>query len=198
DHGIHPRSGEWARHCADVCARLGVPLTLLEVDARPVRGSSPEARARKLRYQALASCLASGEMLLTAHTLDDQAETVLLQLFRGAGPEGLAAMPALRPLGAGRHGRPLLGVSRESLRAWAMEQELSFIEDTSNEDLRFDRNFVRHEILPRLSRRWPNVASTLARAARIQAEVAEILAGEAGTGPASAVADSTLDAGRLR
>lgn len=197
NHGIHPQSGDWAGHCARVCEALGVPLAVLEVDARPVPGASPEARARRLRYEALAGCLGQDEMLLTAHTLDDQAETVLLQLFRGAGPAGLAAMPALRALGAGRHGRPLLEVPREAVRAWAAERNLSFIEDTSNQDLRFDRNFLRHEILPRLRQRWPGIAGTLARAARIQAQAAEGLAREA-EADAGWSEDGTLDVASLR
>lgn len=176
DHGLHARSGEWARHCAKVCDGLGVPFVQETVHAGATHSAGPEAWARKLRYGVFRSRVGPGEMLLTAHHLDDQAETVLLQLMRGGGPAGLAGMPALRAFGAGHHGRPLLEFGRAELRTWAAARELEWVEDESNADPRFDRNFLRSEILPRLAERWPGVTAVLARDAELQAQAARILA----------------------
>jgi tRNA(Ile)-lysidine synthase len=193
DHGLHPRSGEWARHCGDVCSRLGVPLAQERVEATPPRGSSPEAWARKLRYDAFQARIGPGEMLLTAHHLDDQAETVLLQLVRGGGPAGLAGMPTLRGFGTGHHGRPLLAFPRAELQGWAESERFDWIEDESNADCRFDRNFLRSEILPRLMTRWPALPSVLARTAELQAQAARILADVAASDLRSCVKGTALD-----
>ncbi|WP_303905720.1 ATP-binding protein, partial [Thiohalomonas denitrificans] len=93
DHGLHPLSGEWARQCEAVCRRLSIPLQTIKVDARSHPGEGPEAAAREARYRAFAEGLESEAFLLTAHHEDDQAETLLLQMLRGAGPRGLAGMP---------------------------------------------------------------------------------------------------------
>lgn len=176
NHGIHPARATWEDHCRNFCRGLDVELAVLKVEASPVRGCSPEARARQERYRVLRELLDPNDMLLTAHTQDDQAETVLLQLCRGSGPGGLAAMPEVRALGPGRHGRPLLSFERSCLREYAEDRGLVWIEDDSNLDQRFDRNFVRHEIIPKLRGRWPGVAATIARAAAHQAHALEILA----------------------
>lgn len=175
DHGLTPASGQWARHCAAVARGLGVDFKQCIVDARAPAGESPEAWARKQRYEAFGVLVSEGEVLLTAHHLDDQAETVLLQLLRGAGPHGLAAMAPLKPFGQGWLARPLLAVSREQLQAYARAARLHWVEDQSNAELRFDRNVLRHEILPRLRSHWPQAAKTLARAARWQASAARLL-----------------------
>ncbi len=175
DHGLSPHAGEWSQHCATVCERLDIPLTLLQVDARPRRGESPEAAARRARYAALAPLIGEGEGLLTAHHQDDQAETVLLQLLRGSGPRGLAAMPCWDSFGSGWRGRPLLGVERARLRAYAEAEGLHWVEDESNFDTGVARNYLRHEIVPRLRERWPAMAVTLSRAAGHAAEAARLL-----------------------
>lgn len=173
-HGLHTDADQWARHCAQICADLGVDLDLVEVDARPAPGQSPEAAAREARYRVLAERLAPGEALLTAHHRNDQAETLLLQLLRGAGPRGLAAMPAHSMLGAGLHLRPLLVFSGATLAAYAERFQLRWIEDPSNRDLDLDRNFLRHRIGPVLAERWPAWDATLARAAANSAETAAL------------------------
>jgi tRNA(Ile)-lysidine synthase len=117
-----------------------------------------------------------GDCLLTAHHQDDQAETLLIQLLRGAGPRGLAAMPAFANFQHGWHARPLLAYSRDELLDYAQQAQLSWIDDESNSDTRFDRNFLRHEIMPRLKSRFPAMASTLSRSAGLCAEAAELLA----------------------
>lgn len=177
DHGLSPNSTAWARHCAERCAALDVPFLALRVDATPGPGESPEAAARRARYAALAGAMERGDCLLTAHHQDDQAETLLLQLLRGAGPRGLASMPPLSPFAAGWHARPLLHLRRTALRAHAEARGLSWLEDESNADTGLARNFLRHMVLPRLRARYPAVAATLSRSARRCAE-ADALLGE--------------------
>jgi tRNA(Ile)-lysidine synthase len=171
DHGLSPASAEWARHCEDLCRSLDVTMHARRVTARAEPGQSPEAAAREARYAALRVVVGEGDALITAHHRDDQAETLLLQLLRGAGPAGLAAMPEQAPFGRGRLLRPLLSVPRAALRAYAESENLRWVEDESNLNTDLDRNFLRHEILPRIERRWPGASVTLARAARLQAEV---------------------------
>lgn len=169
-HGLQEDAEDWVAHCQSVCEALNVPLDVLRVSVDPSAEQGLEAAAREARYAALVERLHPGDFLLTAHHLDDQAETVLLQLMRGAGPAGLAAMPRLAPLGTGWLGRPLLGVARTELEAYARKNGLQWIEDPSNADLRFDRNYLRHEILPRLADRWPAVTRNLVTVAQIQAD----------------------------
>ena len=175
-HGLHADADDWASHCVALCARLGVPLRVLRADARPGPGESPEARAREVRYAALAAALAADETLLTAHHADDQLETVLIQLLRGAGVAGLAAMPAAASFGPGRHLRPLLGFTRAELAGWAGSQGLSgWIEDPGNEELRYARNHLRSEVLPALRAHWPGAAAAVGRSARHCAEASHLL-----------------------
>ncbi len=175
DHGLHPDAAAWARHCERICADLCVPLRILRVDARAGRGESPEASARAARYAALRELIGPGELLLTAHHADDQAETVLLQLLRGAGPAGLAGMASRRRFGAGLLVRPLLGFTRAALRGYADAHALAWIEDSANADPAVARSHLRHRVLPALAERWPGYAATLARAAAHQAEAARVL-----------------------
>jgi tRNA(Ile)-lysidine synthase len=180
NHGLRPEAGQWARNCIDLCGRYGIEIEVLNVDAHPARGESPEAAAREARYGAIERLLAPGDCLLTAHHRDDQAETLLLQLLRGGGPAGLAAMPELAPFGPGWHLRPLLVFDRNILHQYATAAGLEWIEDDSNSELRYDRNFLRREIMPLLRGRWPALTQTLARAALHQAEAAELLEALAG------------------
>jgi tRNA(Ile)-lysidine synthase len=137
-------------------------------------GQSPEAAARMARYQAFAKLLQPGDYLLTAHHQDDQAETFLLQLLRGAGLKGLASMPIGKSFAQGYHLRPLLSYSRSELLIYAKEHKLVWIEDESNFNTHFDRNFIRHQVMPLLQQRWPAAASTVARAAKHLAEASEL------------------------
>jgi tRNA(Ile)-lysidine synthase len=176
DHGLSPNAKQWAEHCAQQCAALGIELLQLSVDAGAEPGESPEAAARHARYRAFAELMHEGDCLLTAHHQDDQAETLLLQLLRGAGPRGLAAMPLWADFAAGWHVRPLLTVSRDALQAYAQQHDLHWVDDESNFDTGFDRNFLRHEILPALKQRFPAAAATLSRSAQHCAEAAQLLA----------------------
>lgn len=179
DHGLQAHSAGWGEHCAHVCRELAIPFRALRIDARPASGESPEAAARRARYAALAAELGAEDALLTAHHRDDQAETLLLQLLRGAGPHGLAGMPAATRLGQGWLLRPLLEIDRAELLAYARAHRLRWIEDASNADTGFDRNYLRQRILPLLRERWPATNRTLARSARLCAETAGWLDAEA-------------------
>lgn len=176
DHGLSPNAGRWSAQCAEQCAVLCVPFELHRVNAKAQAGESPEAAARNARYEVLAMLVEEGDCLLTAHHQDDQAETLLLQLLRGAGPKGLAAMPPLVKFAQGWHARPLLNFRREDLRDYADTNGLHWVEDESNFDTGYDRNFLRHEIFPRLKERFPGAAATISRSARLCAEAAEVLA----------------------
>ena len=175
DHGLHANAARWSAHCRRLARELEVPLRVLAVEVDRGRGVSLEEAARTARYRRLARYLKPGEALLTAHTRDDQLETVLLQLFRGSGLAGLAAMPPLAPLGAGLLARPLLERSRAELEAWTRARGLAWVEDESNLDERFDRNYLRRRVLPPVRERWPGVASAVARSARHAAEAQRLL-----------------------
>ncbi len=175
DHQLHPHSRRWSTHCRRMAARLGVPLTVRRVQVAQEARGSPEAAARAARYGALGAALAPEEVLLTAHHEDDQLETVLLQLLRGAGIAGLAAMAPLAPFAAGQLARPLLGVPGRELRAWVQHAQLPWIEDPSNACEDFDRNYLRVRVLPLVAARWPGAAATIARGARHAAEAQRLL-----------------------
>ena len=179
NHGLQPAATDWQRHCESVCQALNVDLTVKRIDVDVTQGESLEAVARQGRYGVFADCLQAGDCLLLAHHLDDQLETFLLQALRGAGVAGLAAMPPVNDFAEGKVVRPLLSVERQTLLTWAEQQNLTWIHDLSNQDIRFDRNYLRHEIVPRLKERWPAAAVTVARAARHCAEALELLTAQA-------------------
>ena len=175
DHGLQPAAAAWARHCAAFCASLGVPLRVRHVVPAIDAGRGLEAAARDARYAALGAELGPGEWLLTAHHQDDQLETVLLHLLRGSGVHGLAGIPSRSDFAQGRLCRPLLGVSCESIAAYAQEHALGWIEDPSNADTALDRNFLRARVVPALRQRWPAAALAAGRSARLAAEAADLL-----------------------
>lgn len=175
NHHLHERSDEWAQHCEAVCNDLSVKYEVIDVEANAEKGESPEAKARLARYRALEAVVMSGDLLLTAHHQDDQAETLLLQLFRGSGPKGLAAMPAYAHFGPASIARPLLQFSRDEIRDYAAIHELIWIDDPSNKTHRYDRNFLRHNVMPIIKNRWPSVAKTLSRSAAHCADATRIL-----------------------
>jgi tRNA(Ile)-lysidine synthase len=177
DHGLNPASAAWACLCEDRCAALGVPLVLRRVEVRLRDGRGPEAAARAARYAAFRDLLGPADLLLTAHHRDDQAETLLLALLRGAGLKGLAAMPKVSSLGAGRLVRPLLAFGRADLQTYARARGLDWVEDPSNLDLELDRNWLRRQVLPLLAKRWPAVGRSLARSAGHCAEAATLIDG---------------------
>jgi tRNA(Ile)-lysidine synthase len=173
DHGWTSESPHWAEHCARVAALIAVPCVTVRVEASAGSGS-PEAAARTARYTAYAQALEPGEALVTAHHADDQLETALLQWLRGGGLRAIAAMPRSAPFACGWHLRPLLDFPRAELRGWAVARGLEWLEDPANLDLRFDRSYLRHEIVPRLKSRWPGATRTIARVAAYAAEAVEL------------------------
>lgn len=198
DHALQPESAAWAEHCRRVCAKLDVPLHSLRVDATPKSGESPEAAARQARYAAIAQTLGPEAMLLTAHHRDDQAETLLLQMFRGAGVEGLSAMPEVRSWSRGWLARPLLGVRRESIRAWAETRGLHWVEDPSNMAGVADRNYLRHQVIPAIVVRWPGAVDSMARSAAHCGDAAEMLRCLAGSDLRDVSVGDRLELSRLR
>ncbi|QNQ53491.1 tRNA lysidine(34) synthetase TilS [Serratia liquefaciens] len=173
-HGLSFFADRWVEHCRQQCAAWQLPLVVqyVQVDGRQ---DGIEAAARAARYSAFAATLAVDETLLTAQHLDDQCETFLLALKRGSGPAGLSAMAAQTSLGNNGLLRPLLGSSRQQLEAYAQQHQLSWIEDDSNQDSRFDRNFLRLQVLPLLNQRWPHFAAATARSATLCAEQEQLL-----------------------
>jgi tRNA(Ile)-lysidine synthase len=167
DHGLQASARQWEIHCRDFCSVRGIPYRAVSLSVRRGRRESPEEAARNARYRAVAGLLDRDEMFLTAHHAEDQAETLLLNLMRGSGPDGLAGIPRLRTLGKGWVARPLLDVSRELLRQYLAENDIPWQEDPSNEDTSYDRNYLRQELFPLLEARWPGVAGRMARTARL-------------------------------
>jgi len=172
-HGLQAAADAWPEHCQAFCDGLGVPLEVVRVQVRP--GPSLERAARDARYGAFIEATRLNEVLLTAQHRDDQAETLLFRLLRGAGVRGLAGMPRRRPLGQGHLLRPLLDVARADLEAYALQHHLRWIEDPSNQDPQFSRNYLRHLVFPVLASRWPQAMSTMARSAEHLSEAQELL-----------------------
>jgi tRNA(Ile)-lysidine synthase len=175
DHGLQPESEEWSRHCEAFAASLGIGYRYRKVEVQLESGKGPEASARDARYAALHAELEQDDWLLSAHHQEDQAETLLLNLVRGTGPAGIAGIGALRRFGSGWLVRPLLYFERGELKDYAERHAIRWIEDPSNADKRFDRNFLRHEILPRLRTRWPDIAARLQRSAMHASEATSLL-----------------------
>ena len=172
-HGLQAAADAWPGHCQRICDELGVPLQVeyVRVDSAP----SLERAARDARYAAFGRSLGAAEVLLTGQHRDDQAETLLFRLLRGAGVRGLAGMPAQRALGKGVLLRPLLAMSRAELEGYACEQGLVWVEDPSNADTRLARNFLRAQVLPLLVSQWPQAGQSLARSAEHMREAQGLL-----------------------
>ena len=157
NHGIHSDADQWQQQCEQFCDRYDIDLTCLGIELEHSSGKGLEAEARHLRYESMSALLGSGDCLLTAHHADDQAETLLLNLMRGSGVDGLTAMPESRPLGRGVLQRPLLRFKNSALRDYLHSNHIDWSEDPSNQHLNHDRNFVRHKVIPLLEQRWPKV-----------------------------------------
>jgi tRNA(Ile)-lysidine synthase len=170
NHNLSTHSEDWGIHCEKVCKSLDVPFKQINVQAKALVGESPEEKARLVRYDAFESEMQSKHWLITAQHQEDQAETLLLQLLRGSGADGLAAMPFKRKLGSGMHYRPLLKISKEQITTYATEHKLQWIEDPSNQDSKIARNYLRHKVMPVLKSRWPETTSMLSRSSDWLAE----------------------------
>lgn len=165
NHGISPNAHLWQNHCENICKSWQIPLEIRCVSLAGL--SNLEAVARKTRYALFAEYISPEAVLLTGHHADDQAETLLLQLMRGSSVDGLAGMKVSMPFAKGFLVRPLLSVSRKTLEAYATTHQLSWIEDESNVDKHYARNYLRHGILPPLQQKWPGATEVLFRTANL-------------------------------
>ncbi|MDC9714769.1 MAG: tRNA lysidine(34) synthetase TilS [Gammaproteobacteria bacterium] len=168
NHHLSKHCTEWDKFCSTLCQSLKIHYT--NIDLYLEKSSNIEENARKKRYNLLSSDLKDGEVLCTAHHKNDQAETLLLQLFRGSGVAGLASMPSVKTLGKGVHYRPMLNIEKTEIIEYAKNNHLSWIEDDSNTDTSFRRNFLRLDIIPKLESVYKNLADALARSAKHQSE----------------------------
>ena len=175
DHQLQPDSGSWSERCGRVAQSLQIEFVPLVVSVSADPELSPEAAARDARYAALRQILKPNEVLLTAHHADDQLETMLLALMRGAGLRGLSGVPSVQIFGGGWLARPLLEFSRAELEEWARTEQLQWLEDPSNANTGFDRNFLRHRVLPALRERWPAVAQSATRSTAHLREAGRLL-----------------------
>lgn len=175
NHQLNPLSDQWALHCQKICADLNISIRIEKINIHLKPGDSLEENARNARYDILKKYIDKNTILLTAHNLNDQAETFLHQALRGAGPKGLSAMPEKKIFGKSFLIRPLLNISREILEKYARDNKLQWIDDDSNIDPRFTRNYLRHEIFPLLKRRFPAVMGNFARSSRLIAEQEKII-----------------------
>lgn len=166
NHGLNPDSADWAEHCADVCHQLGIAFKTITVTVTNIDTLGLEAAAREARYQAFSQELADDEVLLTAQHQQDQAETLFLQLLRGAGPKGLSAMWPETSNNGLCILRPLLSVSKQAIRDYAKLHQLAWVDDPSNNDTQIKRNYLRHHIWPELQDYWPALDKTLSRSAQ--------------------------------
>jgi len=196
-HGISPNADQWSDFCAELCTLLRIPLSIEHVDIAPLRSHGIEAAARKLRHEALAK--QQCDFVALAHHADDQAETMLLQLLRGSGVRGASAMTQLSKYDAGPSMvRPLLHCSRQEIIAYAAEHQLKWIEDESNADEFYPRNFLRHRIMPVLEEKFPAYRSTMSRSAAHFAEASMLLDELAEQDALQAIAEGTLAVSALR
>lgn len=166
NHQVSPNANQWQAHCAEQCRQFGVALQAFRVSVAN-GGDGFEQAARQARYSVFEAALDEGDLLLLAHHANDQAETLLYRLLRGSGPRGLAAMPRQRTLGKGLLLRPLLDFSRAELNQFALSEGLNWVEDEANERLDYDRNFLRHRVMPVLQERWPDLANRLSQTAAL-------------------------------
>lgn len=176
NHGISENASYWSEFCSQLCSTINVPISFTQLNVKGALGQSLEAAARDARYQVF-NHLTADYVVLAQHK-DDQAETLFLQLLRGAGVKGLAAMPVIRKQvsdTAPQILRPLLQVSRREIENYANQNQLSWVEDESNENTRFNRNFLRHEIFPQLKKRYPSYKTTFSRTSRHLAEASGLL-----------------------
>ena len=172
NHHLSQHCDNWNTFCQELCKSLNIPYK--NIDLNLEKSSNIEENARKKRYLSLSCDLNTDEVLCTAHHQNDQAETLLLQLFRGSGVAGLSSMPQQKPLGSGIHYRPMLGIEKQQVIDYATDHKLNWIEDDSNKNINFRRNFLRLEIIPNLSKIYKNLAKTLSRSAKHQSEALKL------------------------
>ena len=198
NHGLQASAGAWQQAVEQQAVAYGFACHSRQViiSDQDLQQSGVEAAARDARYAVFAELVEAGDVVLLAQHADDQVETFLLRLLRGAGVAGLGAMPQQRQLGDGRLFRPLLNVSRQQLETYAKEQQLTWVEDPSNNDTRFERNYLRHEVMPALRQRWPRVAQRIATSTEIMQDTQNLLQELAAEDLLRCQADTELHAGK--
>lgn len=174
-HGLSSNADDWADKCLMWAEQVGITCSVEQVNLDINSGDSIELLAREARYQVLSMHIQAGDLLLTGQHADDQVETFLLALKRGSGPKGLSSMAESMPFAGGMLVRPLLAIKREQIEAAAKEEGLDWVEDESNQDTRYDRNFLRHRIVPDLSERWPSIHQAVQRSASLCAQQEALL-----------------------
>ncbi len=172
NHHLSQHADNWSGFCQELCATLNIPFSSISLNIE--KDANLEENARKKRYYSLSCNLGENEVLCTAHHQDDQAETLLLQLFRGSGVAGLASMPKEKPLGKGTHYRPMLSIQKQQILDYAKKHHLNWIEDDSNNNTNFRRNYLRLDIIPQLSKVYKNLTKTLYRGAKHQSEALKL------------------------
>ena len=177
NHGLQTAADDWQAHCLSFCAERSIPLFIQQLELNVTPGQSPEEQARHQRYAAVEKLLGDGEIYLTAHHADDNAETFFLHLMRGSGMDGLAAIPPLRKIGKGWVARPLLEFRRQDLEFFLRQRNISWLQDPSNLNPAYDRNYVRNSLFPDLDKRWPGVVKRLNQTASHARDFTTVLAG---------------------
>jgi tRNA(Ile)-lysidine synthase len=172
NHQLQPESTQWRKHCEQHAAAIGIDIICVDVNVDLESGHSLEDAARRARYNAFETIVRHDDVLFFGHHQDDQVETVMLRLLRGSGSLGAAGIPSSRPLGNGQLARPLLEISRSAIETYAIDHQLEWIDDPSNQTLDFDRNFLRLNVLPSIEQRWPGYRQTLSRTATLNEEAA--------------------------
>ncbi|MDJ0955941.1 MAG: tRNA lysidine(34) synthetase TilS [Arenicellales bacterium] len=175
NHGLHKQATAWEKECERRCQAWGVRFLVHHLDLSAASPTSIESAARQGRYRWFEQQLTAKDILLVAHHLDDQVETVLANLFRGAGSHGLKGMLATRALGVGQLWRPMIEVERSALHDYAKDNGLHWIHDPANEDQRHTRNYLRHTVLPLVRKTWPGITQTVSRAAQNWRDTALLL-----------------------
>ena len=171
NHNLNKESKKWENHCKEFCKEINVELCVENINIPLKSGDSIEEKAREDRYSSIYTQMSKKTLMMTAHHGDDQAETFLYQLFRGSGAKGLSSMPRIKKIKKGFHLRPFLAFNKKTLEDFTEFKALNYVEDLSNNNTDFSRNFIRKEILPSIKRKWPSCASTISRSAQNLSEL---------------------------
>jgi len=175
NHNLYEGSQSWANFCQKICDQIQIQINIYSIKVKVTEGSGIEAAARKARYEKLQKSIQEGEWLMTAHHKDDQLETILLRMARGTGVEGLKGIQKQFNFGSGKILRPLLEISKSEILGYAKEKKLDWVEDTSNQETYFDRNFLRMKVIPKLKERWPAFSSSVSRLSNISTQTSNLL-----------------------
>ncbi|MFT5426901.1 MAG: tRNA(Ile)-lysidine synthase [Gammaproteobacteria bacterium] len=175
NHGLSQNADSWERHCRTICENYAIELQTFTVDLSQRNKQGMEALAREKRYEVFNDLMKRHDLLFTAHHINDQVETMLLQLLRGAGPDGLVGMPQTREFSEGFLVRPFLDTTRDEIHEYALNESLNWIEDESNKSNKYDRNFLRNEIIPELLNRWPGALKTIRRVIEHQVDARNLI-----------------------